>query len=66
MNDQQKNLRITIYLNLDILQMIKKKLDEKTLGSFRNGPFGHFLDIKMSNVPTQFLNYLIRKDITYK
>ena len=62
MEDEQKNLRIIVYYSLETLNQIKSKIDKRTLSRvLTNNPFDQFLNIKMTKIPTQFLNFLLRK-----
>uniref|UniRef100_A0A9I9EE41 DUF1985 domain-containing protein n=1 Tax=Cucumis melo TaxID=3656 RepID=A0A9I9EE41_CUCME len=61
-DEQKKNLRITVYYSLETLNQIKSKIDKRILSQvLTNSPFGQFLNIKMTKIPTKFLNFLLRK-----
>jgi len=53
-------LKLSFYLTLEVLSNIGT-LDELSLQLFREGPFGHFLDMKMKRVPIQLISHLIRR-----
>ena len=61
MEDEYKNLRMTVYYCLETLNLIKSRIDQIILSRVLNNSFGHFLNIKIAKIPTQLLNYLIRK-----
>ena len=62
MEDEQKNLKIIVYYSLETLNQIKSKIDQRNLSRvLTNSPFDQFLNIKMAKIPTQFLNFLLRK-----
>uniref|UniRef100_A0A9I9EKL8 DUF1985 domain-containing protein n=1 Tax=Cucumis melo TaxID=3656 RepID=A0A9I9EKL8_CUCME len=62
MEDEQKNHRITVYYSLETLNQIKSKIDKRILSRvLTNSLFGQFLNVKMAKIPTQFLNFLLRK-----
>lgn len=53
-------MKINFYLKLEVIGHIINDLDSKCLALFKEGSFGHLLDI-MIEVPLQLLTQLIRR-----
>lgn len=53
-------MKIIVYLTLEMNTHILKSLDDKCLKLFRNGLFGHFLDLRIRKISHQFFSRLIR------
>ena len=57
----KSTLRITVYCNLQTSDHIIESLSPSCLDLFKEGPFGHLLNLKMTKIPLQLLAHLIRR-----
>lgn len=57
----KSTLRITVYCSLQTIDHIIESLSPSCLDLFKEGPFAHLLNMKMTKIPLQLLAQLIRR-----